>query len=49
MPDRPQDKLLDHDMWGRTNPLPATIFAKLQNDRWTLDASARQYRFDIVL
>jgi protocatechuate 3,4-dioxygenase beta subunit len=44
-----QDKLLQHDMWGRTNPLPSTIFAKLQNERSALDASARHYTFDIVL
>ncbi len=44
-----QDKLLQHDMWGKTNPLPSTIFAKLQNERSTLDASARRYDFDIVL
>ena len=36
-----QDKLLQHDMWGKTNPLPSTIFAKLQKERSTLDASAR--------
>ncbi len=44
-----QDKLLQHDMWGRTNPLPSTIFAKLQKGHSTLDASARHYQFDIVL
>jgi protocatechuate 3,4-dioxygenase beta subunit len=44
-----QDKLLQHDMWGSTDPLPSTIFAKLQNERSTLDASARHYKFDIVL
>lgn len=44
-----QDKLLQHDMWGRTSPLPSTIFAKLQKERSTLDASARHYQFDIVL
>ena len=44
-----QDKLLQHDMWGRTNPLPSTIFAKLRNERSTLDASARHYKFDVVL
>lgn len=44
-----QDKLLQHDMWGSANPLPSTIFAKLQKERSTLDASARRYEFDIVL
>jgi protocatechuate 3,4-dioxygenase beta subunit len=44
-----QDKLLQHDMWAKTNPLPSTIFAKLQKERSTLDASARHYQFDIVL
>lgn len=44
-----QDKLLQHDMWGSTNPLPSAIFAKLQKDRSTLDATATHYRFDIVL
>lgn len=44
-----QDKLLEHDLWGRTNPLPSTIFAKLQTDFSTLDPKARHYRFDIVL
>lgn len=44
-----QDKLLQHDMWGRTHPLPSTIFAKLQPERSKLDASARHYAFDIVL
>ena len=44
-----QDKVLQHDMWGKINPLPSTIFAKLQKERPTLDASARRYQFDIVL
>jgi len=44
-----QDKLLQHDMWGNTNPLPSTIFAKLQKERSTLDATAMHYQFDIVL
>ena len=44
-----QDKLLQHDMWGKTNPLPSTIFAKLQKDRSTLDPKASRYEFDIVL
>ncbi len=25
-----QDVVLQHDMWGKINPLPSTIFAKLQ-------------------
>lgn len=41
--------VLQHEMWGRTDPLPSTILAKLQNERSTLDASARLYNFDIVL
>ena len=44
-----QDKVLQHDLWGNTNPLPSTIFAKLQKERSSLDASARRYQFDIVL
>jgi hypothetical protein len=44
-----QDKVLQHDMWGKINPLPSTIFAKLQKERSTLDAAARRYQFDIVL
>ena len=44
-----QDKVLQHDMWGKTNPLPSTIFAKLQRGRSTVDANARHYEFDIVL
>ena len=44
-----QDKLLQHDMWGNTSPLPSTIFAKLQKERSRLDASAMRYEFDIVL
>ena len=44
-----QDKVLQHDMWGNINPLPSTIFAKLQKERSTLDAAARRYQFDIVL
>jgi hypothetical protein len=36
-------------MWGKAHPLPSTIFAKLQNERSKLDASARRYNFDIVL
>ena len=44
-----QDKVLQHDMWGQINPLPSTIFAKLQKERSTLDAAARHYQFDIVL
>jgi protocatechuate 3,4-dioxygenase beta subunit len=44
-----QDQLLQHDLWGQTNPLPSTIFAKLQTAVSTLDARARHYRFDIVL
>ena len=44
-----QDKLLQHDLWGNTNPLPSAIFAKLQKERSTLDATAMHYRFDIVL
>ena len=44
-----EDKLLAHDMWGKTSPLPSTIFAKLQKERSRLDASAMRYEFDIVL
>ena len=44
-----EDKLLQHDMWGKTSPLPSTIFAKLQKERSRLDASALRYEFDIVL
>jgi protocatechuate 3,4-dioxygenase beta subunit len=44
-----QDKVLQHDMWGRTTPLPSSIFAKLEHERSTAEASARHYRFDIVL
>ena len=44
-----EDKLLQHDMWGKTSPLPSTIFAKLQKERSRLDASAVLYEFDIVL
>jgi protocatechuate 3,4-dioxygenase beta subunit len=44
-----QDKLLQNDMWGNNNPLPSTIFAKLQKERTALDASARRYQFDVVL
>ena len=44
-----EDKLLQHHMWGKTSPLPATIFAKLQKERSKLDATAVRYEFDIVL
>ena len=44
-----QDKLLQHDMWGKTSPLPSTIFAKRQKNRSTLDPKASHYQFDIVL
>jgi protocatechuate 3,4-dioxygenase beta subunit len=44
-----QDKVLQHDMWGNTNPLPSTIFAKLLKERSTLDATGLRYQFDIVL
>jgi protocatechuate 3,4-dioxygenase beta subunit len=43
-----QDKLLQHDMWGRPS-LPASIFAQLQKDRSTLEAGASHYSFDVVL
>jgi hypothetical protein len=38
---------LDHGAYGEL--VPSTIFAKLQNERAALDASARHYKFDIVL
>lgn len=44
-----QDKLLEHDMWGRTNPLPSTIFANRLEDQSTWDAKAPRYEFNIVL
>ena len=44
-----EDKLLQHDMWGSTNPLPPTIFAKQRKERSTLDAQALLYNFDVVL
>lgn len=44
-----QDPLLQHDLWGKTDPLPSTIFARLQKERSTLDATALRYQFDIVL
>jgi protocatechuate 3,4-dioxygenase beta subunit len=44
-----QDKVLEHDLWGRTTPLPSAIFAKLQAGVSTLDPKARHYQFDIVL
>jgi protocatechuate 3,4-dioxygenase beta subunit len=44
-----QDRLLQHDMWGTTNPLPSTIFAKRQTDPSRLDPKARHYTFDVVL
>lgn len=44
-----QDKLLEHDMWGRTNPLPSTIFASRLADQSTWDAKATRYEFNIVL
>lgn len=44
-----QDKLLQHDMWAQTSPLPQAIFAKLQKERSTLDPKASRYQFDIVL
>ena len=44
-----EDRLLQHDMWGKTSPLPSTIFARLQKERSRLDASAVRYEFEIVL
>jgi hypothetical protein len=44
-----QDKVLQHDMWGKTNPLPSNIFAHLQNDGSTLEPGAPHYTFDVVL
>jgi protocatechuate 3,4-dioxygenase beta subunit len=41
-----QDKLLEHDLWGRTNPLPPAMFAHLQSSR---DPQVVPYQFDIVL
>jgi protocatechuate 3,4-dioxygenase, beta subunit len=44
-----QDMVLQHDMWGKTSPLPSTIFAHLEKSPSTLATAARHYRFDIVL
>jgi len=44
-----QDRLLEHDMWGRTNPLPSTIFANRLAGHSTWEAKAPRYEFNIVL
>ncbi|MEP6865982.1 MAG: protocatechuate 3,4-dioxygenase [Deltaproteobacteria bacterium] len=44
-----QDKLLEHDMWGRTNPLPSTIFANRLAGPSSREAKAQRYEFNIVL
>ncbi|HEY4179510.1 MAG TPA: protocatechuate 3,4-dioxygenase [Kofleriaceae bacterium] len=44
-----QDKVIAHDLWGASAPLPSTIFANRQTERSTWDAKAALYQFDIVL
>jgi len=44
-----QDKVLQHDLWGKTNPLPSNIFAQPQKHGSTLEAGAAHYTFDVVL
>ncbi len=44
-----QDRLLEHDMWGRINPLPSTIFAHRLAGQSTWEANAPRYEFNIVL
>jgi protocatechuate 3,4-dioxygenase beta subunit len=44
-----QDKLLEHDMWGRIDPLPSTIFANRLAGHSTWEANAPRYEFNIVL
>jgi hypothetical protein len=43
-----QDKLLQHDMWGKPS-LPPNIFAQLRKESSTLGAGAAYYTFDVVL
>ena len=43
-----QDKLLQHDMWGKPS-LPSNIFAQRQADASKLEAGAAHYTFDVVL
>ena len=44
-----QDKILMHDVWGKTNPIPGNIFAQLQPMTSKAEAGAPHYRFDVVL
>jgi protocatechuate 3,4-dioxygenase beta subunit len=43
-----QDKLLQHDMWGKPS-LPPNIFAQLRKESSTREAGAAYYTFDVVL
>ena len=38
-----QDKVLQHDLWGKTNPLPSSIFAQPQKSGSQLDPAAAHY------
>ncbi|QUD86450.1 dioxygenase family protein [Phenylobacterium montanum] len=44
-----QDKVLKHDLFGHTNPMPANIFGALTPGGSTLEPGAALCRFDIVL
>ena len=44
-----QDKVLQHDLWGKTTPLPAHVFAQLRPEASKLEPGAPHYRFDVVL
>jgi protocatechuate 3,4-dioxygenase beta subunit len=44
-----QDQVIAHDLWGKTKPLPSTIFGQLQKEGSRAEAGATHYKFDIVL
>jgi protocatechuate 3,4-dioxygenase beta subunit len=44
-----QDKVLNHDMEGHNNPLPAYIFGKVTPGASTAEKGADLCTFDIVL
>ena len=44
-----QDKVLQHDLWGKNSPIPANIFAQRRPEPSKLEPGAPHYRFDVVL
>jgi len=44
-----QDLTLQHDLWGKNNPIPDNIFGKLTPGASTLEKGATLCQFDIVL